>query len=83
MGEVIHDPQLRAAGIVVETGDDDEAYPLTIASPINVREAPKRTPRRAPGIGQDSVAILAENGFQEDEIRNLVSGGIVVQSDGD
>ena len=83
MGEVIHDPQLRAAGIVVETGDDDAAYPLTIASPINVREAPKRTPRRAPGIGQDSVAILAENGFQEDEIRNLVSGGIVVQSDGD
>tara|TARA_B100000519_G_scaffold187468_1_gene184242 strand:- start:124 stop:1326 length:1203 start_codon:yes stop_codon:yes gene_type:complete len=78
MGEVIHDPQLRAAEIVIETGSDDATYPLTIASPINVREAPKRKPQKAPEIGQDSVAILAEHGFAEDDIRELVSAGIVV-----
>ncbi len=78
MGDVIHDPQLRAAGIVIETGDTDEHYQLTIASPINVREAPKRPPKKAPDIGQDSAAVLTEMGYSTDEIRELVSAEVVV-----
>ena len=36
MSEVLVDEQLRAAGIVIETGDTQGDYDLTISSPINV-----------------------------------------------
>ena len=77
MGEVPDDEQMRANGIIVETNDEGEGYELTIGSPINVREAPKRAPRRAPEIGQDSVAVLRELDFEDGYIQQLLDAQVI------
>jgi len=82
MAAVLEDEQLRANGIVVETDDAGEGYDLTIASPINVLEAPKKKPSRAPEVGADSLAVLHELGFAEEYVHELVSAQ-VVRTDGE
>ena len=79
MADVIDDQQLRDNQIVIETQDQGEGYPLTINSPINVLEAPKKPPQRAPEIGADSVDVLQGFGFSEAEVQGLLRDGIVHQ----
>lgn len=78
MSEVLVDPQLRAAGIVIETGDTQGDYELTIASPINMMGEAKKAPQRAPDIGANSFSVLRELDFDEDYIQSLVGAGVVV-----
>ena len=78
MSEVLVDPQLRAAGIVIETGDTQGDYELTISSPINMVGEVKKAPERAPDIGANSLSVLRELDFAEDYIQSLIGAGIVV-----
>jgi len=78
MAEVLQDEQLRANGIVLDTGDSGEGYEQTIASPINVREAPKLPPRRAPDVGADSLTVLRDLEFDESYIQELLAANIVL-----
>ncbi|MCH1598002.1 MAG: CoA transferase [Pseudomonadales bacterium] len=78
MSEVLVDPQLRAAGIVIETGDTQGDYELTISSPINMVGEVKKAPQRAPDIGANSLSVLRELDFAEDYIQSLIGAGIVV-----
>jgi formyl-CoA transferase len=78
MAEVLDDAQLRAAGIVVETGDPVGDYDLTINSPISVLEEGKKPPTRAPDIGENSTEVLADFGLDQDEIRALVDNKVVI-----
>ena len=78
MGEVVHDPQLRASGVVVETGDAGEDYRYTVNSPITVAQEPKRPPRRAPDIGAHSREIMQEIGYSEAAVAALVERGVLV-----
>ncbi len=81
MADVLNDEQMRANGIVVETGDEGEGYELTVASPINVREAPKKAPSRAPDVGADSVEVLRELGFEESYVAQLVSSKVILTAE--
>ena len=78
MSEVLVDPQLRAAGIVIETGDTQGDYELTISSPINMVGEAKKAPQRAPDIGANSLSVLRELDFDEDYIQSLLGAGVVV-----
>jgi formyl-CoA transferase len=78
MSEVLVDPQLRAAGIVIETGDTQGDYELTISSPINMVGEVKKAPQRAPDIGANSLSVLRELDFDEDYIQSLIGTGVVV-----
>lgn len=78
MSEVLVDPQLRAAGIVIETGDTQGDYELTISSPINMVGEVKKAPQRAPDIGANSLSVLRGLDFDEDYIQSLIGAGIVV-----
>ena len=80
MADVLTDKQLRAAGIVIETQDPDENYKLTINSPINVKEAQKKTPTRAPCVGENSLEVLRALDFDEDYIQELVNAEVVVSA---
>ena len=71
MADVLQDEQLRANGIVLETGDEDGGYELTFNSPITIREEPKKPPTRAPDVGQDSLEVLRELEFEEGYIQEL------------
>lgn len=77
MADVLEDEQMRANGIVLETEDAGEGYSLTIGSPINVAESPKRKPTRAPEIGADSLSILREIGIEETRIQALLSSEVI------
>ena len=50
----------------------------TINSPINVREAKKKQPVRAPDIGADSLQVLRSLDFEEEYIQELISSDVVV-----
>ena len=78
MGDVIVDEQLRANGIIVETGEPDSDYPLTVGSPIQIKGEPKRPPSRAPDVGADSVDVLRGMDFDEHYIAQLVRDGVVI-----
>ena len=78
MGGVIVDEQLRANGIIVETGEPDSDYPLTVGSPIQIKGEPKRPPSRAPDVGADSVDVLRGMDFDEHYIAQLVRDGVVI-----
>ena len=78
MADVLDDQQLRAADIIIETGDTTGDYNLTINSPINVKEAKKKKPVRAPGIGADSLQVLRSLEFEEKYIQELVSSKVIV-----
>ena len=82
MAEVLTDEQLRANGIVLETGDPGEGYELTINSPINVKETPKRPPTRAPEVGADSLEVLTELGFDQDYLRALQAQQVIYDAGG-
>ena len=77
MAAVLEDEQLRLNGVIVETEDEGEGYPLTIGSPINVAEAPKKKPSRAPELGADTLAVLRELDFDEGYLTELVSQQII------
>jgi formyl-CoA transferase len=78
MSEVLADEQLRAAGIVIETGDSQGDFDLTIASPINIVGEAKKTPQRAPDIGADSLTVLRELDFEESYLQELLSTDVIV-----
>jgi crotonobetainyl-CoA:carnitine CoA-transferase CaiB-like acyl-CoA transferase len=82
MSQVLEDPQFRAAGIVVETGDTQGDFDLTISSPINISGETKKTPNRAPDIGADSVDVLRQLDFQESYIQELLNAEVVVDGSG-
>ncbi len=77
LAEVIDDPQLKAAGILVPTGSDDEHYPLTVSNPIRMSGAGRRDAGPAPAVGEHSAAVLAELGFSDEDIADLAERGVV------
>ena len=81
MADILEDEQMRANGIVVPTEDEGEGYGLTIGSPINVAEAPKRKPSRAPDVGANSVEVLREMDVADDEIQALLGSGVVMSAE--
>jgi crotonobetainyl-CoA:carnitine CoA-transferase CaiB-like acyl-CoA transferase len=81
MADILTDQQLRENDIVVETGDTGEGYDLTIASPINVLESPKRAPTRAPdAVGENSLDVLRELEFDESYIQALLAQEVVIDA---
>jgi crotonobetainyl-CoA:carnitine CoA-transferase CaiB-like acyl-CoA transferase len=82
MSEVLEDKQLRASGIIVETGDAGDDYKLTIGSPINIAGETKKVPKRAPEIGADSLAVLRSFDLDETYIQELLTQGVVMDGRG-
>lgn len=77
MAAVLEDQQLRDNGVVIKTDDPGEGYDYTINSPINVLEAPKKKPTRAPDIGADTVAVLDELDFDQQYVQELLAAGVI------
>jgi formyl-CoA transferase len=50
---------------------------LTVDSPVRVDQAPKVPPRRAPELGEHTVAVLDELGFDDAAIEQLRAAGAI------
>lgn len=75
--EVIEDEQLIANGVIVPTESTEPGYDRTLATPFNLSGEQQRVPALAPKIGEHSRAILAEHGYDNDAISQLITQGVV------
>lgn len=70
------DPHVRATGAFVE--QPQPGGPVrTTRVPIRMSATPPSIRRGAPGLGDDSLAVLREHGFGERELRTLVADGVL------
>lgn len=69
------DEQIRAAGMLAEF--EGGGGNRTIDSPLFLQGEVKRAPQVAPGVGEHSLAILAELGIDDDTARKLQNAGTI------
>jgi len=78
--EMIHHPQVQATGIVVEL-DHPCAGRLRQARPAATFSAtPVERLRGAPALGEHNAEVLAEAGFDADEIERLAAAGVLASA---
>ena len=75
--DVIKDPQLRENGIVVPLEGAGGKLTETVSSPIQVHGVDKTPAKRAPDLGEHNEEILAQLGFDLDQIAGLVKSGAI------
>lgn len=70
------DPQLAINGIVTKPVED-VGVDLVINHPLNVDGLPRAGVKKAPDVGEHSLAVLAELGFSDDAIGALLRDEVI------
>jgi len=77
LAELVHDPQLEAAGILRAGQDSRGRAVRSIASPISVEGSAPVETRPAPSIGQHTDEVLAGLGYDDGARAALRSRGAI------
>ncbi len=75
--DVAKDPQMDAAGVFVEVEHPRFGRFRTIDSPFTVEGSSKVKPGPAPALGEHTRQVLAQMGYPEEKIQELLRKGIV------
>ena len=81
--DLFHDPQLTETGFLSFKEHPTEGRIAVTENPIGFSKSPGELRRFAPRLGEHSVELLREAGFNADEIDAMVRDGVTVQSAGD
>ena len=78
ISEIAKDPQLIANDIIrpIEGANEDSGE-FTVDSPIKIESEDKVRPRPAPRLGQHSIEILQEMGYQLADILQFANAGVI------
>ena len=75
LDDLIHDPHLVATGFWQEFDHPEEGRIRTSAPPMNFSATPASIRRLAPRLGQHSVEVLREAGYDQAEINAMLAAG--------
>lgn len=78
--EIVKDPQLLANDIIVPIDDGSATPRYTVNSPVTVKGSPKVAPRVAPGLGEHTLEVLGDLGFDPNEVADLAASGAIPQA---
>jgi crotonobetainyl-CoA:carnitine CoA-transferase CaiB-like acyl-CoA transferase len=70
--EMIHDPQVQAAGIVVESDHKDAGRIRGARAAARFSATPTSIRRSGPALGEHTESLLAELGYTQTDISNLL-----------
>ena len=77
ISEVLADPQLAARGMIAEVQHATIGATRVINSPVKLSETPPSVRTAPPTLGQHTVAVLAELGYNRAEIDSLRATGAI------
>ena len=80
LDDIPHDAQMRASGALVPLDDPRAGATLTVGSPVWIEGQGKVPATMAPEVGEHTVEVLREAGFDPAEIDRLLGAGVVVQA---
>jgi len=71
------DPQARAREMVTEVEHPLAGQVKTLGTPVKFHTTPGGVKRAAPMLGQHTQEVLAEVGYGEDAVQELIDAGVV------
>jgi crotonobetainyl-CoA:carnitine CoA-transferase CaiB-like acyl-CoA transferase len=78
VGEIAADPHFAARGMLAEIDCEGLPGPMRIAGqPIKFTKTPSGVARRAPDLGENTAAVLAEHGIGEEEMARWKASGAI------
>src|SRR5207244_1496247 len=77
LSEMMHDPQVRHRGMVLEVDDGKGRRLTALGNPIKLTETPPTLRSPAPELGQHTDAVLADLGYPPAEVAALRARGVV------
>lgn len=81
--DLFTDPQLRATGFLEYRDHPTEGRIAVTDNPIGFSKSPGGVRRFAPRQGEDSVEVLREAGFTDDEIDAMLRDGVTSRAESD
>jgi crotonobetainyl-CoA:carnitine CoA-transferase CaiB-like acyl-CoA transferase len=76
LDEVLNDPLFRARGMVVDILQKNGKKTATIGVPVKLSETPGTVRTPPVGFGENTVSILRELGYTEDQIKSFKDKGV-------
>ncbi|RTZ45409.1 CoA transferase [Candidimonas sp. SYP-B2681] len=77
IGQALSHPQTLARGMIVEQVHPQAGNVRTIGMPVKLSMTPAQYRRAAPRLGEDTMAILSEFGYDAAEIDAFIDTGVV------
>ncbi|WP_130861966.1 CaiB/BaiF CoA transferase family protein [Bacilliculturomica massiliensis] len=81
-GQTMREPHMLQRDMVVEIDDPNVGKYKAVGIPIKFEKTPAEVVKASPLLGEDTMGILMEIGYTEEEVRTLAAAGVVELAEG-